>query len=581
MPHLTRRHALLAAGAALATPALAASPADTAFEALSHRWLESFLRLSPVTATQMGDHRFDAALDDMSPAGRAGSNAEWRAILAELGRIDRKALSRDNQVDAAMLQSQLRYALWDDEQLKSWSWDAVEWSQLAGNALYLLMAREFAPLPQRLRAAIARMQKLPTLLAQMRASLVPAKVPQIHAATVAKQNSGLMDIVNEMIKPQAKGLAAADRVALEKAATALGAAVAGHQRWLDKVLVPQARGDFRIGAKLFDQKLAFILDSPLSRKEIRARAEAAVKETRAQMYLLARRALNEKTPDQPDAATEQRIIRAALEKAAAIHPPREHVVEAARAMLADATAFVRRKNLITLPDAPVELIIMPKFQQGVAMAYCDPPGPLEASQKTFYAVSPIPAEWTAQQSESFLREYNSRGLLDITVHEAMPGHYVQLFHSNKCPSKLRAVLGSGSFIEGWAVYAENLMAEQGFHGDDPLYRLAQLKVYLRTITNAILDQAIHCDGMSQEAAMKLMTETAFQEEREAAGKWDRARLSATQLSTYFVGRQEHDGLRARAEKRPGFNLKVYHDQVLSYGSPPARHVASLMFGDAI
>ena len=586
MIHVTRRHALFTAGAAALaspalTPALAASAADQAFTALSQRWLQSWLRFSPVTATQMGDHRFDGEIDDLSPAGRAAQNAEWRALLAELGRIDRKALSRDNQVDAAMLESQMRYALWDDEQLKSWSWDARVWSELAGNTLYLLVARDFAPASVRLRAAIARMPKLPALLAQMRASLVPAKVPAIHATTVAKQNSGLMDIVDSMILPQAHLLAPAQQTALKDAAVALRKAVAEHQTWLDKTLVPQAKGDFRIGAKLFDQKLAFTLDSSLSRKEIRARAEAAIRDIRAQMYALANKALGGAGPAAPDAATQQRIIKAALDKAAADRPSRDHVVDAAKAMLADATAFVRRKNLITLPDAPVELIIMPKFQQGVAVAYCDPPGPLEKGQKTFYAVSPIPAEWTAAQTDSFLREYNNRGLADITVHEAMPGHYVQLWHSNKCPSKLRAVLGSGSFVEGWAVYAENLMAEQGFHGDDPLYRLVQLKVYLRTITNAILDQAIHCDGMSREDAMKLMTETAFQEEREAAGKWDRARLSATQLSTYFVGRQEHDALRARAEKKPDFNLKAYHDQVLSYGSPPARYAGALMFGDPI
>jgi len=229
----------------------------------------------------------------------------------------------------------------------------------------------------------------------------------------------------------------------------------------------------------------------------------------------------------------------------------------------------------------VDLIIMPKFQQGVAVAYCDSPGPLEKTLKTFYAVSPIPENWTKAQTDSFLREYNNRGIADITVHEAMPGHYVQLWHSNKCPSMIRAVLGSGSFVEGWAVYAENVMAEEGFYDADPLYRLAQLKVYLRAISNAILDQAIHCDGMSREDAMRLMTETAFQEEREAAGKWDRARMSATQLSTYFVGRQEHDGLRAGAEKQPGFSLKAYHDRVLSYGSAPARYVSALMFGGPV
>jgi uncharacterized protein (DUF885 family) len=201
--------------------------------------------------------------------------------------------------------------------------------------------------------------------------------------------------------------------------------------------------------------------------------------------------------------------------------------------------------------------------------------------KTFYAVSPIPDAWTQKQTDSFLKEYNNRGLADITVHEAMPGHYVQCWHSNKCPSVVRAVLGSGSFVEGWAVYAEAVMADAGFYNGDPLYKLAQLKVYLRTISNAILDQALHCDGMSKEVAMKLMVETAFQEEREAAGKWDRARMSATQLSTYFVGSSEHYEARARAEKAGGFNLKAYHDKILSFGSPPGRFAAALYFGDPI
>jgi uncharacterized protein (DUF885 family) len=346
----------------------------------------------------------------------------------------------------------------------------------------------------------------------------------------------------------------------------------------------QAKGDFRIGSKLFDEKLAFTLNSKLTRKDIRARADAEIRRTRAQMYEVARKALAGHPavlPDHPGPADQQRIIAAALLLASADRPARGAVVATAKRMLAEATDFVRRKNLITLPDAPVDLIIMPKFQQGVAVAYCDSPGPLEKTLKTFYAVSPIPGSWTKAQTDSFLREYSNRGIADITVHEAMPGHYVQLWHSNACPSMIRAVLGSGSFVEGWAVYAENVMAEEGFYGGDSLYRLVQLKVYLRTIANAILDQAIHCDGMSREDAMRLMTETAFQEEREAAGKWDRARMSATQLSTYFVGRQEHDALRARAEKQAGFSLKAYHDKVLRYGSAPARYVGALMFGGPI
>jgi uncharacterized protein (DUF885 family) len=234
---------------------------------------------------------------------------------------------------------------------------------------------------------------------------------------------------------------------------------------------------------------------------------------------------------------------------------------------------------VTLPEEPLEIITMPEFQQGVALAYCDSPGPLEAKEKTFFAVSPIPAQWTRSQTDSFLREYNSRSIHDLTIHEAMPGHYLQLAHANRYPSTLRAVLSSGPFVEGWAVYAERLMVEQGYMNADPLMKLIQLKWYLRSVVNALLDQAVHVDGISRTAAMRLMTESGFQEEREAAGKWTRAQLTSAQLPVYFVGAQEHIALRAEAEQRAGaaFNLQEYHDKVLSFGSPPVRFVRELMF----
>ena len=197
---------------------------------------------------------------------------------------------------------------------------------------------------------------------------------------------------------------------------------------------------------------------------------------------------------------------------------------------------------------------MPEFQRGVALAYCDSPGPLDHGQKTFFAVSPIPSDWSDAQTSSFLREYNTRSIDDLTFHEAMPGHYVQLMHANRYDSPLRAVLASGTFIEGWAVYSERLMVEQGFRDGDPLMHLIQLKWYLRTIANAILDQAVHVDGMSREAAMRLMMHDTFQEEREASGKWVRAELTSAQLPTYFVGVQEHLALRDEARQRWGAQL---------------------------
>jgi uncharacterized protein (DUF885 family) len=577
------------AAAPVATPAQPVAPsADEQFADIGKRWLDGYMKLNPVSATQTGDHRFDAELDDLGAAGRKASLDFSHSLLTDLEKIDRTKLSRANQVDFGILHNQLRSDIWASETLQNWAWDPLVYSQIAGGSLYTLMAREFAPLPERLRAATARMQKLPALFAQMRANLDPARVPKIHAETIAKQNKGVLSIVDEQIVPQAKELPDADRQKLEAAIADLRKAVDENQAWIDTQLVPNAKGDFRIGAALYDAKLAFALNSPLSRQEIRTRAQAQLASTRAEMYAIARKVLAGKPkapalPETPSDSQQQAAIQAALELAYAEHPARDKVVATAEDALAKATEFVRAKGFVTLPDAPVKIIPMPVFQRGVALAYCDSPGPLDKALDTFYAVSPIPDDWTAKQVDSYLREYNTRSIAELTVHEAMPGHYLQLWHSNKYPSVLRAVLSSGAFVEGWAVYGEKLMVDQGFLDNDPLYHLVHLKWDLRVIANAILDQAMHVDGMTREEAMQLMTVQTFQEEREAAGKWVRAELTSAQLPTYFVGWQEHLDLRREAEKRDGdkFDLKRYHDTVLSFGSPPVRYVRELMFDEAI
>ena len=422
----------------------------------------------------------------------------------------------------------------------------------------------------------------------MRANLVPARVPAIHAETAVKQNPGVLSLVDELVVPNLAQLPATDRVRLERAIAAARAAVQSHQQWLEQTLVPQAKGDFRIGRELYDEKLGFVLLSPLNRAEIRRRAEAEAVVTRAKMYEVARkvlagRAAAPSTPVTPTPAEQQAAIKAALDMASAERAPRDGVVDFAKQTLRETTEFVRAKNFVAVPDEPLDVILMPEFQRGVAVAYCDSPGPLDKGQRTFYAVSPIPSEWTDAQVDSFLREYNTRSIANLTIHEAMPGHYLQLAHSNRHPSVLRAMLGSGPFVEGWAVYAERVMQEQGFRGDDPLMQLVRLKWYLRSITNAIMDSAIHVDGMTRDEAMRLMVDTGFQEEREAAGKWVRAQLTSAQLSTYFVGYQEHSDMRAEAERRAGakFDIKAYHDQVLAYGSPPVRLVRALVFAEPI
>lgn len=573
-----------------AAPAVAAdsAQADAAFADLSKRALDGWLQLSPVSATQIGEHKYDGQIDDLSAEGRKKILDFSKRTLAELDAMGASKLSRENQVDAAILRNQLRSDIWNIETLQGWAWDPQVYSGLAGGAIYSVMAREFAPLPQRIQSATERMEEIPALLAQARANLDPARVPKVHAETVAKQNAGILSIVDAFITPHAKELPDAQQKRLTAATEALKKAVEEHQQWLDKILVPQAKGDFRIGEKLYDQKLKFALSSSLSRAEIKQRAEAELKRVREEMYGIARTVLKDKPnapalPEAPNASEQQKAIEAALDLAYAERPARDKVVPDAEAALKSATDFVRAKDLVTLPDSPVKIILMPEFQRGVAVAYCDSPGPLDKNLATFYAVSPIPDDWSKEQVDSFLREYNSRMIHLLSIHEGTPGHYLEGWHSAKFPSTLRGVLRSGLFAEGWAVYTERMMQQQGYLDSDPLFHLVQLKFYLRTIGNAILDQGVHVDGWSREQAMDLMVRQTFQQEREAAGKWTRAQLTSAQLPTYFVGAQEHFDLRKAMEEKLGdkFKLKAYHDQVLSYGAPPVRYVRELMLDEPI
>ena len=569
-------------------PAAVESTPDASFAEVSRRWLDGMFALSPVSATAIGNHQHDGEIDDLSAEGRARNLAFSREILAQLDAIDTSRLSRENQVDALILRNQLQSDIWGSESLQGWAWDPQVYSGLAGSAIYSLMAREFAPMPERLKSATLRMEKLPALYAQMRANLDPARVPKIHAETVAKQNGGVLALIEQFITPNVGQLKGDDRRRLDAAIAGVRAAVAENQQWLDNTLVPNANGDFRLGAERYDAKLKLALNSELSRREIRQRSEAELKRARSEMYRIAQQVLKDRKgapalPVSPTAVQQQKAIEAALELAYAERPARDQVVPFAKQTLALATDFVRKHDLVTVPDDPVKVILMPEFQRGVAVAYCDSPGPLDKGLDTYYAISPIPDDWTAQQTESFLREYNDRMIHLLSIHEAMPGHYLEGAHSVDHPSTLRAVLRSGTFAEGWAVYTEDMVADAGYLDNDPLFRLVQLKFYLRTIGNAILDQGVHVDGWSRAQAMDFMTRQTFQQEREAAGKWVRAQLTSAQLPTYFVGVQEHFDTRRAVEAKQGadFRLKDYHDRVLSYGAPPVRFVRQLMLDEAI
>jgi len=568
--------------------AAAQSTADEAFEYLAQQYLGELPALSPVSATYIGDHSADDQLDQASSAARRQTRDTYMKYRQKLAEIDRDALSRANQVDAELMHTDIESSLWSIDTLQEWAWNPVQYVGTSGSAIYGLVARDFAPIGERLNSAAARLEQIPRFLEQARTSLVPERVPKIHAETAIRQNPGLNSIIDNMIVPEMGVLSDADRKRLESAIELARDAIAKHQTWLEEELLPRAAGDFRIGAELYDVKLGFALSSTMGRKEIQASAEREYEAVRNAMYEVSKKIYVEDHPyttfpDEPDEAFKQVVIRAALEKAYQELPARDGIVDIARQQLQQATDFVVEKNIVTMPDEPVEIIIMPEFQRGVSLAYLDAPGALDKGQKSFYAVAPLPAEWTDEQTKSYLREYNLYSIQVLTIHEGVPGHYLQIALSNRYPSKLRGVLQSGPFIEGWAVYMEGVMIDEGYLGNDPLMRLMMLKWNLRAVTNAIIDSAIHVDGMTREQAMKLMIEGGFQEEREAAGKWVRAQLTSAQLSTYFVGYQEHIEMRRAVEEAWGdeFTLRRYHDQALSYGSPPGKFVRAFILNEPI
>ena len=561
---------------------------DAKFEALAGEFLESLLRSSPVGATRRGDHRFDHLLDEVDADARKFRLASAREFISGLERIELGKLSRHNQVDYHLLRHHLREEVWQIEELREWQWNPLVYSSVAGNSIYGLMARESDDPGARLMAAGARLRELPRFLEQVRKALSPERVPAVHAKTCVDQNRGLTKLLDNMLKPRLGDLAGDERRRVEDSIEVARRAVARHQKWLESELLPNAKGDPRLGAERYAEKFGYELFTTVPPAQFRKRAERQLADLHTQMYVLAKRiqlgrAPGTKFPKKPSAEEKRALIRSCLEIAYADRPERDGVVASANQSLEITTKFVRERDLISVPADPLEIILMPEFRRGVSLAYCDAPGPLEVGQKTFYAVAPPPADWTPTQVESLLREYNRRSLHTLTIHEAMPGHFLQFAHANRFKSRLRSVLSSGTFIEGWAVYCEWMMCEEGFLEDDPLMSLITLKWYLRDVTNALLDQMVHIDGIEEDEATNFLMDQAFQEESEASKKFTRALLTSGQLATYFSGYLEHVDLRRSAEERLGdqFDLKSYHDKVLSYGSPPTRFVRALLLDEDI
>ena len=570
---------IIAAGVLLSLSILnaAAASQDDAFQKIAHDYVEQYLGANPEQATDLGDHRFDGQLTDYSSEARAKDLATQKAFRDKLNAIDGSQLTGANNIDFRILKENIDYQIFRAEELKEPEWNPLVYMQSLANSLYLLVARDFAPAEKRIPNLRQRMEKIPGVIAQAEANL--QHPPRIHTETAIEQTQGAINLVRTELSPlldQTPQMKKELAPLQEKTAAALE----DYKKWLQNDLLPRSDGDFRLGAEKYRKKLRFALASELPMEEIIKRARTDLQQTQAAIYETALPLYKKYFPN-ADAATiadKHKVTAAVLDKLAEQHPDDAAVVGYAQKVLTEATGFVKQHNLVAVPTVPLDVIAMPEFKRGVAIAYCDSPGPLDKNGKTFFAVAPTPKDWSKERKESFFREYNNFMIRDLTVHEAMPGHYLQLAHANefRAPTLVRAIFRSGTFIEGWAVYCEQMMAEQGYGG--PEVKMQQLKMRLRAICNAILDQSIHAGNMSEKEAMDLMTKEGYQQEGEAVAKWKRARLTSAQLSTYFVGATEHLDLRAAEEQKLGkdFDLKKYNDQVISYGSPPVKYVRELM-----
>ena len=552
---------------------------DAEFEKLAKDYVEGYLSAHPESATELGDHRFDDQLTDYSSDSRQRQIIRAKQFREALAAFDDfHQLTGPNQVDVRILRDSVDNELFRLEELKEAEWNPLIYNQSLANSLYLLVARGSDDPEKRVASLRARMEAMPTVITQAKQNL--QHPPRVHTETAIEQIQGAVSLVRDGLNPLLDQASPDAKKQLAPLQEKTIKALEEYKAWLQKDLLPRSDGNFRLGAEKFRKKLKFALASDLSMEEIMRRAQADLKQAQEAIYQTAVPLYRKYFPKATDSQLKDRkkVVTEVLARVSADHPNDATVVEYARKVVTEATDFVKQHNIITVPDKPLDVIAMPEFQRGVAIAYCDSPGPLEQNGKTFFSVAPTPKDWSKERKESFFREYNNYMVRDLTVHEAMPGHYVQLAHSNdfKAPTLVRAIFQSGPFIEGWAVYVEQVMAEAGYGG--PEVKMQQLKMRLRATCNAILDQRIHAGDMSEKEAMDLMMKEAFQEEGEAHAKWKRARLTSAQLSTYFVGATEHLDLRERAQAKEGenFNLQKYNDTVVSFGSPPVKYVRELM-----
>lgn len=551
--------------------------ADAEFDKYKEAFVLRLWEMNPGWASSIGYHAFDSVL--VIP-DKVREEKERQFVQKELEQLDQfqpAALSEANQIDLKLMRNYLKGSNWEREQLKSGEWNPSNYNVCGGFAE--MLGNDYAPLDERLRNFSIRLKNVP---AYYRAAKKNIKNPtKEHTQLAIEQNRGGVSVftVDLPASLEKSGLSRAEKERLLQRSEAARKAIEDYANWLEKLPNPHPRS-FRLGSKLYAAKFEFDIQSDQSAKEIYRSALAHKKELHQKMVKISRQIWDKHMGQKPMPQNEYELVKQLIDQLSLQHTTPEHFQKDIEKQIPQLERFVKEKNLIYLdPKKPLVVRREPDYMAGVAGASISAPGPYDKGGNTYYNVGSMNG-WPAEQAESYLREYNDYVLQILNIHEAVPGHYTQLVYSNNSPSIIKSIFGNGAMVEGWAVYAELMMLENGYGNNSPEMWLMYYKWNLRTTCNTILDYSVHNLGFTKEQALNLLVNEAYQQQAEAEGKWKRATLSQVQLCSYYTGFTEICQLREAIRKKEGkaFDLKAFHEKFLSYGSAPVRDIRLLMLG---
>jgi len=548
-----------ALGVAIFLAGCGAKPITTDFDKLSQDLIYGSLAFSPVNATATGYHvhngiPLDELLDDYSPQGMAQQRGFYESMQMRVAAVDAASLDREQKADLEIMKDSLGLSLLELNTIQSYKHNPTIYVELAGNALFSPYMLNYAPKEKRFQQITRRLEKMPALFEQAKSELVDA--PEIWNKVAQEENDGNIDLIDKTLRAEVPEAQKAD---YNRAATDAIASLRGFNSFLKDTLSKKI-SDWRLGKDNYAKKFQYTLHTGKAPEQLLGEAEAELKSMREEMAKLAA----------------PKTVKQALGEIAKQHATPETYLDAARKTLEQATAFVREKGLVTLSArSNLQVIETPEFMRGIyGVGGFDPAPALEPELGAFYWITPIPKDWPKERVESKLREYNNYGLQELTIHEAMPGHYVQFEYANDVQPQarrlLRSVFSNTPYVEGWAFYTQQMMSDEGYLNNSKELRMSFYKQALRALANTILDVRLQTMGMTEQQALDLMMNDTFQEKEEATAKYQRAQLSSCQLPTYFAGWKGWLEAREQFKQKQGaaYSLRAFHDRALKESAVP-------------